>query len=89
MKTNSVKQNFSGLNFQLKPETLEHISKSTKLTKNELVNESLEDLFIKAKQRGSLKKQKTIKKYIANLYKKFGERFGLLEKEHLFYTHTD
>ena len=62
MRNVAVNLNFKALNFKLKPETLENISKSTKLTQKELLNESLEDLFVKAKQRGSLKKQNTVKK---------------------------
>lgn len=89
MRNEAVNSNFKALNFKLKPETLENISKSTKLTQKELLNESLEDLFVKAKQRGSLKNQNTVKKYFSIFYKKFGEKFGLLEKQRSFYTHVD
>ena len=41
MRCESVGQNFKGLNFRLKPETLEAVSKSTGLSQKELLNESL------------------------------------------------
>lgn len=89
MRCESVGQNFKGLNFRLKPETLEAVSKSTGLSQKELLNESLSNMLVKAKERGVLKKQNTFKSFLSDLYKNFGEKHGLLKKERYFFTDVD
>ena len=72
---------FFGLNYKLSEKTIENISKSTKLTKDELFNMSLNDQVRLMEQRGSLKKANPVKNLVRDLYKKLGETTGLLEKK--------
>ncbi len=89
MRCECCNLNFKGLNFRLKQETLDAISKSTRLTHTELLNESLDSMMQKAQKRGALKKQNTIKNFLSVLYKKIGKKLGLLNEERLFYTDVD
>ena len=75
--------------FQLKPKTLEHISKSTRLTKEELRSLSIEEAYNKMLERGAVKKPNPIKVFFKNLYKNIGEKLGLLDKQYNIYTHID
>ncbi len=81
--------NVPSIKFQLKPKTLESISKSTRLSKEELYNLSIEEAHNKMFERGAIKKLNPIKVFLKNLYRNFGERFGLLDKNYNFYTHID
>ncbi len=89
MRCGAVEFNFKGLNIKLKPQTIESVSKSTGVSKQELMNESLDNLLTKAKERGRLKKTKPFKKFLSDVYKKLGEKFGLLKKEPNIYTDAD
>ena len=40
-------------------------------------------------KRGAMKKPSKIKQWFADKYKTVGEKLGLLEKQHSFYTHID
>ena len=40
-------------------------------------------------QRGSLKKPNPVKEFIAEKYRKLGEKLGLLKKEYNIYTDID
>lgn len=82
MKVGNVK-------FHLKPETLEHISKTTRLTKEELYTLSREDAYSRMLERGAIKKPNPIKIFLKNIYKNIGEKLGLLDKKYNIYTHID
>lgn len=77
------------VNFKLKSDTLNYISKTTKLTSNELHTLSIEEAKQKMFERGALKKENPIKKFAKQLYKKFGEKLGLIEKQVYIYTDYD
>ena len=77
------------VNFKLKSDTLNYISKTTKLTSNELCSLSIEEAKQKMFERGALKKENPIKKITKQLYKKFGEKLGLIEKQVYIYTDCD
>ena len=81
--------NFSKIKFKLQDKTVDMISKRTKLSTEELYNLSLDEQVTLMNQRGSLKKKNPVKAFIADKYKKFGEKFGLLSKESNTYTHID
>ena len=77
------------IKFKLEPQTLEHISKSTRLTKEELYTLTTKEAYNKMVERGAIKKPNPIKVFFKKIYKNLGERFGLLEKQHNIYTHID
>lgn len=81
--------NFSKVKYKLSEQTLQRISKSTKLSKEELTSLSLDKQIELMSQRGSLKKTNTVKDFFAGLYQKLGEKLGLLNKEYNTYTHID
>lgn len=81
--------NHKFLKFKLSERTMKTISKSTKLSEEELKSLSLEEQIKLMEQRGSLKKQNPVKKFIAEKYRKLGEKLGLLNKEHNIYTDID
>ena len=75
--------------FQLNPKTLEHISKSTRLTKEELYTLSTKEAYNKMLERGAIKKPNPVKDFFRKLYKNIGENLGLLDKQYNIYTHID
>lgn len=79
----------SSLKYKLREKTLENISKSTKLNKDELVNLSLDEQLILMKNRGAIKKPNPIRVFFAETYKKLGEKLGFLKKEPNIYTDID
>ena len=81
--------NFSKVKYKLNEQTLQRISKSTKLSKEELTSLSLDKQIELMSQRGSLKKTNPVKDFFAGLYQKLGEKLGLLNKEYNTYTHID
>ena len=74
---------------RLEPQTLKHISKSTRLSKEELYSLTIRSAYNKMVERGAIKKPNPIKVFFKKIYKNLGERFGLLEKQHNIYTHID
>ena len=73
----------------LKPKTLEYISRTTKLSKKELYTLTSDEAYDKMLERGAIKKPNPVKVFFKNLYKSIGDKLGLLEKNHNFYTHID
>ncbi len=71
---------FFGAKYKLSEKVVQNISKSTKLTKDELFNMPLSEQVKLMEERGAIKKKKSIKNMAQNLYKKFGEKTGLLKK---------
>ena len=78
-----------GLKFKLSKETVNSVEKSTGLTYEEMTNSSFDESEKLMKKRGTLKEPNKIFLWLQNTYKKFGEKTGLLEREHKFYTHVD
>lgn len=87
MKTENISVNFTGIKFKLGEKTMQTISKSTKLTKEELTNLSLEEQIRLMDKRGTLKKPNPVKTFLVKQYIKLGEKLGLLPKDR--YIHTD
>lgn len=85
---NNINTNF-GMKFKLSNDTLKFVSISTKLSVDELRNLSLDDAAILMKERGAIKQPNKLKQYLADKYKKFGEKTGLLRKQHTFYSDGD
>lgn len=79
--------NFSTIKYKLQDKTLKKISKTTKLSKEELTNLSLNEQLKLMQQRGSLKKPNPIRKYIADKYIKLGQKLGFIKKDYNIYTH--
>ena len=77
------------INYQLSKETIKHIEKSTKCSIDELRTLSMDETKILMKKRGVIKEPNKIKQWLADQYKKFGEKTGLLKKEHSFFTHIN
>jgi len=89
MKINSIDNTKFGMEFKLSGRTLDSISKSTGLSKEELFKLSLDDASKLMKERGTIKEPSRLKQWFAEKYKQFGERTGLLEKQVNFYTDID
>ncbi len=75
---NSNNPNF-GINFKLSQETIAMVEKSTKLSYNEMIHLSLDECGDLMKKRGTLKTSK-IKLWLAENYRRFGEKMGLLNR---------
>ena len=78
-----------GLNYKLKPETIKHIEKTTKLHYKEMTTLSLKDCEVLMQKRGAIKKTNKLILWFSKKYKEIGEKFGLLEKRYNIYTHID
>ena len=81
--------NFNLNRYKLADETLRLISKTTKLSKEELTNLPLDKQIELMEQRGSIKKPSPVRNFISDLYRKVGEKFGLLEKNRNYNFYTD
>ena len=79
----------SAIKFQLSEQTIKSIEKTTKCSINELKTSSFNDIQILMEKRGAMKKPNNFKLWVANKYREFGERLGLLKKEYNFYSHID
>lgn len=77
------------MKFKLSDNTLNAISKSTKLTVDELHRLPLEEAAKLMKKRGSLKEPSKLKQWFSDKYKEFGEKTGLLKRHHNLYTDID
>ncbi len=77
---------FGMMKFKLSEETLKLISESTKLTVEEMHRLPLSESTRLMKERGALKEPNKFKGWLSNVYTKFGEKTGLLKKEHYFYS---
>lgn len=77
------------MKFHLRDETVQAISKSTKLSVEELQTLSLDEANKLMKERGSLKEQNKLFQWLSDKYKAFGEKTGLLKKQYNFYTDID
>ncbi len=65
---------------KISEQTMKIISKSTKLSEDELKYQSLDNQIKLMEQRGSIRKQNPVKKFIAEKYRQLGEKLGLLNK---------
>lgn len=74
---------------KLSEQTMKLISNSTKLSEDELKYQSLDNQIKLMEQRGSIRKQNPVKKFIAKQYRKLGEKLGLLNKEYNIYIDID
>ncbi len=75
--------------FKINQDSMRFIEKNTKLTADEMRNLSLQDTRDLMVKRGAIKKPNPFKEFFTKLYKNFGEKYGLLKKEHHFYTDID
>ena len=80
--------NFCNNKFKLSEETLNSISRTTKLSREEL-SLPFDEAEKLMKQRGAFKEPSKFNLWLMKKYKEFGERFGLIEKQYNFYTHAD
>lgn len=85
---NSNNTNF-GMSFRLSGKTMDYISKTTKLSVDELYKLPISEAVKLMKDRGSIKEPSKLKQWFANKYKEFGEKHGLLKKHINLYTHID
>lgn len=85
MKCESVGVSFSS-NYKLSEKTLENISKKTKLSKDELMQLSLDEGLDLMRNRGAIKRPNSIKIFFIKAYTKLGKKLGLLEKRPNIYT---
>ena len=91
MKIQSISEyntNFK-MNFRLSKETLNFISKSTRLTVDELQKLPIDEAARLMKERGAIKEPNKLFQWLADKYKAFGEKTGLLIKQHEFYSDGD
>lgn len=89
MKINSVSNNIAPIKtmtFRLSDKTMKMIEKSTRLTEKEMKTLSDSECRKLMIERGTLKEPSKLKVWASNLYKKFGEKLGLLEKQYNIYT---
>lgn len=87
--TQSALTNLSKKNYKLSDKTVKSIEKSTGLSYDELTRMSLNESIELMKKRGTLKTPSKIKLWFADMYRKFGEKIQLLEKQHNIYTDID
>lgn len=86
LNSQNISQSF---NFNLSDKTIKLIEKSTGLSKEEMINLPMHDSIELMKKRGSLKEPSKLKLLVSNLYRKFGEKIGFIEKKQNIYTHID
>ena len=77
------------MEFKLSEKTLDYISKSTKLTVQELHNLPLDEASKIMRERGAIKEPSKFKQWLSEKYRQFGERNGLLKKYINIYTDVD
>lgn len=79
---------FKGSKFHLSKETIKAAEKSTGLTYKEMTTLPFSETTKLMKERGNLKEPSKFKLWLSDIYKNFGEKCGLLEKQYNFY-HED
>ena len=92
MRVQSVNYNYNqnfGSKFKLPKETIKAIESSTGLTYDEMTHLSFDESVKLMKERGKIKDPSWLKLWLSEKYKKFGEKFGLLEKHYNIYTDID
>ena len=75
------------MKFKLSENTLKLISESTRLSVEELHTLPAVETPRLMRERGSLKEPNKFKLLLSNQYRKFREKFGLLEKQRYFYPY--
>lgn len=75
-----------GINYKLSEKTIKQIEKSTGFSYKEMTTLTIEESRNLMKKRGTLKELSKVKQWCASKYRQFGQRLGLLQKEHNFYT---
>lgn len=89
MKIQSINNTSFGMTFKISGKTLDAISNSTGLSKDELFGLTLSDASKLMKERGLLKEPSKLRQWFSDMYKKFGEKMGLLQKEYHIYSDGD
>lgn len=85
---NNYNQSF-GINYALSKETIRTVERTTGLSYSEMENLTIDECKELMKKRGKLKETSRFKQWLADKYKKFGEKTGLLEKQHAIYSDVD
>ena len=75
--------------FKLSEKTKKAVEKSTGLTYDELIRMPLNESTELMKKRGTLKTPSKLKLWFADMYRKFGEKTGLLDKRYNIHTDID
>ena len=83
---NECNTNFK-MNFKLSDETLKLISKSTRLSIDELHQLPMDEATRLMKERGAIKEPNKFKEWLSNMYIRFGEFTGLIKKQRKILTH--
>ena len=78
-----------GMNYKLSEKTIKAVEKSTGLTYEEMTRLPFDESVKLMKERGTIKEPNKLWTWMQEKYKNFGERTGLLKKEHHFYTDID
>ncbi len=82
---NKYNQSF-GIRFKLSSKTIKALEFHTGLDYDEMTRLSLDESAKLMKERGKLKEPSKLRLWFSDKYRKFGEKYGLLEKHHNFYT---
>jgi len=77
------------MEYKLSDKILKTISKSTRLSVEELHRLPIDDAVKLMKERGVIKEPNRLKLWLADIYKKVGEKTGLLQKQYEFYSDGD
>lgn len=84
INNNNYNTNFR-MEFRLSGKTLNSISKITKLSVNELNELPISEAVRLMRERGAIKEPGKFKQWLSDIYRKFGEKTGLLQKEYPIY----
>ncbi len=89
MKIQKIDNTNFGTLFKLSNATLNAISRTTKLSEDELHRLPMAEAIQLMKDRAVIKEPSKFKLWLAEKYKQFGERNGLLKKQYSIYTDVD
>lgn len=77
------------MNYRLSKDAVKAIEKSTGLSYKEITQLPADECVRLMKERGKLKEPSKFKLWLAEKYKNFGEKLGLLEKQNNIYIDVD
>ena len=80
MQIHPIKTTNFGNNTQLSKGVIKIIEKSTKVSFNEHLSHSSDEIRALMIKRGAIKSDEKLKQFFANIYQKFGEKAGLIKK---------
>ena len=89
MRIQNINNTNFGMKYKLSNETLKQISTTTKLSVEELHSLPMDEAVKLMKERGSIKEPNKFKLWISDIYRKFGEKMGFLQKEYPIYSDGD